>query len=65
MNPPKFPNRIAVARLQAQLRQSDLARKVGVHQSEISAIERGERQPGVVLAKRIARVLHARIDDLY
>ncbi len=65
MNQPNYPNQIAVARTRAGMRQLDLARKVGLHQSEVSAIERGERQPGVFLAKRIARALHTRIDDLY
>lgn len=65
MNQPNYPNQIAAARTHAGMRQLDLARKVGLHQSEVSAIERGERQPGVFLAKRIARALRTRIDDLY
>jgi putative transcriptional regulator len=60
-----FKNRIREVRRQRGLRQVDLARMVGVFQSEISEIECGKRIPSVYLAKRIARALGVSIDDLF
>jgi transcriptional regulator with XRE-family HTH domain len=45
----RFKNRIRVVRRQKGLRQIDLARMVGVFQSEISEIECGKRMPSVYL----------------
>ncbi len=61
----KFKNSIRRLRLEKGWRQLDLARKLDVYQSEVSAIERGEREPGVYLAKRIARALGASVDDVF
>ena len=47
------------------LRQLDLARKLDVYQSEVSAIERGEREPGVHLAQRIAKVLGKSVEEVF
>lgn len=52
-------NRIARIRSEKGWRQLDLARKLNVYQSEVSEIERGDREPGVYLAKRIAQALAA------
>ncbi|MFW6175012.1 MAG: helix-turn-helix transcriptional regulator [Chloroflexota bacterium] len=46
-------------------RQLDMARRLGVYQSEVSEIERGEREPGVRLAKRIARALRVSVEDVF
>ena len=61
----KPKNRIRDVRREKGLRQSDLARKVGVFQSEISEIETGERRPNVYLAKRIAEALGVSLDELF
>jgi putative transcriptional regulator len=61
----KFRNRISRFRAEKGWRQLDLARKLDVYQSEVSEIERGEREPGVYLAKRIARTLGKRIEDIF
>lgn len=47
------------------LRQLDLARRLDLYQSEVSAIERGEREPRVYLAKHIAKVLGKRVDEVF
>ena len=46
-------------------RQLDLARKLDMYQSEVSAIEREEREPGVHIAKRIAKVLGKKTDEIF
>ena len=61
----KFRNRIARFRVENGWRQLDLARKLDVYQSEVSEIERGEREPGVYLAKRIARALGKTTDEVF
>ena len=61
----EFKNRIREFRKKRGLRQIDLARLVGIFQSELSEIERGIRKPSVYLAKKIAKVLGASLDDLF
>jgi putative transcriptional regulator len=61
----EFKNRIREVRKQRGLRQIDLARIVGVFQSEISEIERGKRKPSIYLAKKIAKALKVSLDDLF
>jgi putative transcriptional regulator len=61
----EFKNRIREVRREKGLRQVDLARMVGVFQSEISEIECGKRVPSVYLAKRIAKALGVSLDDLF
>ncbi len=58
-------NKIRRFRLEAGKRQLDVARKLNVYQSEISQIERGERVPSVYLAKRIAKVLGRKVEDIF
>jgi len=58
----KPKNRLREVRKKKGLRQSDLAKKVGVFQSEI---ETGERKPSVYLAKRIATALGVSLDELF
>jgi putative transcriptional regulator len=61
----EFKNRIREIRKQRGLRQVDLARIVGVFQSEISEIECGKRKPSIYLAKKIAKALGVSLDDLF
>ena len=65
MSKVEFKNRIEEFRKKKGLRQTDLARLVGIFQSELSEIERGIRKPSVYLAKKIAKVLGASLDDLF
>ncbi|MEM3905520.1 MAG: helix-turn-helix domain-containing protein [Nitrososphaerota archaeon] len=58
-------NRTREIRIRKSLRQADLARMIGVFQSEISEIETGKRKPSVYLTKRIARALRVSLDDLF
>jgi len=58
-------NRIRKFRKKKGLRQTDLARMIGIFQSELSEIERGIRKPSVYLAKKIAKALGVSLDDLF
>ena len=51
--------------MEAGKRQLDVARKLNVYQSEVSQIERGEREPGVYLAKRIAKVFGRTVEEIF
>jgi len=61
----EFKNRIREFRKKRGLRQTDLAKMVGIFQSELSEIERGIRKPSVYLAKKIAKALGVSLDDLF
>jgi putative transcriptional regulator len=58
-------NRIGQWRAEKGWRQLDLARQLDVYQSEVSEIERGDREPGVYLAKRIARALGKKVEEVF
>jgi putative transcriptional regulator len=61
----KPKNRIKEIRKKKGLRQSELAKEVGIFQSEISEIETGVRKPNVYLAKKIARALGVSIGEIF
>ena len=65
MKTKRHRNNIRKLRLQAAMRQLDVARKLNVYQSEISQIERGEREPGVYLAKRLAKVFGTTVEEIF
>lgn len=58
-------NRLRVARAEHDLSQEQLARAAGVSRQTISSIETGQYCPSTVLAFRLARVLHTRVDELF
>jgi putative transcriptional regulator len=58
-------NKIKKIRSEKGLRQLDLARRLDIYQSEVSAIERGEREPGINLAKRIAGMLGKSVEEVF
>ncbi len=45
--------------------QDDLARKAGVRRETIVFLEQGKYNPSLRLAHDIAKILHARIEDLF
>ena len=61
----KPKNRIKELRKEKEFKQSDLAKRVGIFQSELSEIETGVRKPNVYLAKRIARALEVSLDEIF
>ncbi len=58
-------NRIKALREKKGWRQLDLARYLDLYQSDVSSIERGEREPGVYLAKHIAKVFKKKVEDIF
>ncbi len=50
-------NKIREFRKEKRMKQTALAQKVGIFQSEISEIETGKRKPSVYLALKIAEIL--------
>ncbi len=65
MMPTKPQNRIKELRKEKRLKQSALASRVGIHQSEISVIETGERIPSIRLAGKIAKALKKSIEEVF
>jgi DNA-binding XRE family transcriptional regulator len=61
----KPKNRIKEIRDLKRMKQSVLAKRVGIFQSEISEIETGERKPNVYLARKIAKALGYCVDDMF
>ncbi len=61
----ELKNKLREIRKGKRLKQSVLARMLGVFQSEVSEIETGGRKPSVYLAKKIAEVLGKRIDEIF
>lgn len=58
-------NRIREFRKEMGLRQVDLAKRVGIRQSEISDIETGRRKPNIYLAKKIAKALEKDVNEVF
>ncbi len=61
----RLSNRLRVARAEHDLSQEQLARAAGVSRQTISSIETGQYCPSTLLAFRLARVLHTRVDELF
>jgi putative transcriptional regulator len=60
-----IPNKIRDFRKEKGWRQVDLARRLGILQSEVSDIETGKRKPNIYLAKRIAKVLGKDVNEVF
>lgn len=57
--------RIKEARMRQGLSQNDLAKKLGVHQSEISRIESGKRRVKDTNKQKLAEILNMGIMELF
>jgi putative transcriptional regulator len=60
-----IPNRIAELREQAGLSRVELARRVGVNPQTIGYLERGEYNPSLVLAFRLADLFELTIEQIF
>jgi len=61
---PGLGHRLAACRLQRGLSQASVARVAGLNPSYLSRLERGQIQPTVATAMRIARAMKMSINDL-
>lgn len=52
-------------RTKSGLTQEDLGKKVGVTRQTIIAIEKGNYTPSVLLALKIAKVLHLPVEQIF
>ena len=60
----RIGNLLSGARLKAKLSQAQLAEKLGIRQNMISDYERGKRRLSPTMAKRIAKILHIKVDRI-
>ncbi|GCD78128.1 transcriptional regulator [Thermaurantimonas aggregans] len=58
-------NRLRVERAEIKLSQAELAQKVGVSRQTINAIERGDYNPSVALALKIAQVFGKHVEQIF
>ena len=58
-------NRVKELRARLDLRQSDLAREIGVTRQTILAIEKGQLNPSINIALKAARVLREPVDYIF
>lgn len=65
VRPTRVTNVIRPLRESAGLTQAALASRIGVTRQTLIAIEQGRYSPTLELAFQIARVLGARLDDLF
>lgn len=60
----RIGNLLSGARLKANLSQAQLAEKLEIRQNMISDYERGKRRLSPAMAKRIAKILHIKVDRI-
>ncbi len=58
-------NSVNELRLKADITQEDFAEKIGVTRQTVSAIEKGNYTPSVLLALKIARFFKKRVEDIF
>ena len=60
----QFGQRARTIRLKQGLSQGDVSKRLGVHRSYISSIERGVRNPSLKVIQRIAKALEVPMEKL-
>ena len=58
-------NRLKEYRAKINVNQTVMGKLVGVSRQTISQIERGDYSPSVTLALKIAKVLDAKVEDIF
>ena len=58
-------NNIKEFRAKHNMKQDDLAKLVGVRRETIGNLEKGRYNPSLVLARNIAKVFNASIEDIF
>jgi putative transcriptional regulator len=62
---PVLKNRVKELRARLDMRQSDLAKEIGVTRQTVLAIEKGRLNPSIHIALRAARVLREPVDYVF
>ncbi|HBM74884.1 MAG TPA: transcriptional regulator [Clostridiaceae bacterium] len=62
---PAIKNRIKEYRAKYDMKQEELAEKVGVRRETIGNLEKGKYNPSLVLAWNIAKVFGVPIEDIF
>ena len=60
----KFGKTVRRIRLRKELSQGDLAKRLNVHRSYVSGIERGIRNPSLKVIERFAKALGVEVKNL-
>lgn len=60
-----FGDTVRKKRKKAQLSQEELAEKLGIHRTYMSFIERGLRNPSLLMIFKISRVLKIKLPELF
>lgn len=60
----KFGKKVREIRLKKRLSQGDISRRLNLHRSYISGIERGVRNPSLKVIQKIAKALEIDINKL-
>jgi len=58
-------NRLPDIRKRVGIRQGDLANSLGVSRQTICSIEKGHRDPSIILAYKIAKYFGMQIEDIF
>lgn len=58
-------NRLKEYRAKLDINQQEMGRRVGASRQTISLIERGDYNPSITLALRIAQVFHRPVEDVF
>lgn len=60
-----FGEQVRIKRKEAELSQEELADKIGVHRTYMSFIERGIRNPSLLMTFKISRALKLKLPELF
>jgi putative transcriptional regulator len=58
-------NKVRAARLDHEMTQVELAKRLGVSRQTIISVENGKYLPSIVLAIRLAKVFDRHVEDLF
>jgi len=60
----KFGRKVREVCLKQELSQGDVSRRLNLHRSYVSGIERGVRNPSLKVIQKIAKALAVNVDNL-
>ena len=60
----QFGKKVREVRLKQGLSQGDVSRRLNLHRSYVSGIERGVRNPSLKVVQKIAKALEVKVSDL-